>query len=219
MQPMAERFSTSKVTMTTIYLIRHGQKHTVAGDPGLTEIGVKQAQETGKYLQQFPISKVIASPFKRTIETAQHISDQLGIVHSLHDALVERMNWNDPSVTRQQFLQEWVKSTNNREYTPKYGYSSFATGQRIQKVVSEFSNPSEHLVLVTHGGAIIDYLRNIFGDDQLEPLRKTYAEGDDYEMLNCSINRVVLPTTDLSETASATLDLLNFVEHLSDTSE
>jgi broad specificity phosphatase PhoE len=121
--------------MTTIYLIRHGQKHTVVGDPGLTDLGIKQAQETGKYLQQFPISKVIASPFKRTVETAQHIATQLETEHTLHEALVERMNWNDPTVTRQQFLQEWVKATNDRQYTPKYGDSSFATGQRIQKVM------------------------------------------------------------------------------------
>ncbi|OGJ22441.1 MAG: hypothetical protein A3J60_00405 [Candidatus Pacebacteria bacterium RIFCSPHIGHO2_02_FULL_46_9] len=29
-----------------IYLIRHGQKHLHAGNPGLTEIGARQAKET-----------------------------------------------------------------------------------------------------------------------------------------------------------------------------
>lgn len=60
--------------MTTIYLIRHGQKQSHVGDPGLTDIGLKQAQQTGEYLSQFPISKIVSSPFKRTVETAEQIA-------------------------------------------------------------------------------------------------------------------------------------------------
>lgn len=63
--------------MTTIYLIRHGQKLPHAGNPGLTKIGLKQAKETGKYLKQFPITKIIASPYKRTVETAEQICNVL----------------------------------------------------------------------------------------------------------------------------------------------
>lgn len=125
--------------MTTIYLIRHGQKEPHAGDPGLTTIGIDQAKQTGKFLSQFPISKIVSSPFKRTVETAQNIASELQLEHTLHDDLVERMNWNDPTVTRQQFLQEWIKATNNREYIPKYGDSSLATGQRIENVISQIA--------------------------------------------------------------------------------
>lgn len=105
--------------MTTIYLVRHGQKLPHAGDPGLTEIGLQQAKETGEYLKQFLITKLIASPYKRTVETAQQISSALDIEYTLHNALVERMNWSDQGVTRQEFLQEWIKATNDREYIPK----------------------------------------------------------------------------------------------------
>lgn len=198
--------------MTTIYLIRHGQKEPHAGDPGLTTIGIDQAKQTGKFLSQFPISKIVSSPFKRTVETAQNIASELQLEHTLHDDLVERMNWNDPTVTRQQFLQEWIKATNNREYIPKYGDSSLATGQRIENVISQIADQNQHIVLVTHGGAILDYLRNLFGDEKLAVLRTTYEEGDDYQMMNCAINKVVLDETPL-------LEMLNFVDHLSSTSE
>jgi broad specificity phosphatase PhoE len=198
--------------MTTIYLIRHGQKQLRVGDPGLTEVGLQQAKETGEYLKQFPITKIIASPYKRTVETAQQICEILNLEHSLHNALVERMNWSDQGVSRQEFLQEWIKATNNREYIPRYGDSSLATGQRIHKFVSEASSENDHLVLVSHGGAILDYLRNVFGDEKITSLRTTYEEGEDFQMLNCAINKVVLDK-------KPELELLNYTNHLSDQSE
>lgn len=198
--------------MTTIYLIRHGQKQPHAGDPGLTDIGIKQAKQTGEYLSQFPITKIVSSPFKRTVETAEQIAQVLNIKHTLHDALVERMNWSDPTVTRQQFLQEWIKATNDREYVPQFGDSSLATGQKIETLVNEIATEDEHIVLVTHGGAILDYLRNLFGDDKVSVLKTTYDEGDDYQMMNCAINKIVL-------SESPSLELLNFIDHLSDASE
>lgn len=198
--------------MTTIYLIRHGQKQPHAGNPGLTKVGLQQAKETGEYLKQFPVTKIIASPYKRTVETAQHICEVLNLEHTVHNALVERMNWSDQGVTRQEFLQEWIKATNNREYIPKYGDSSLATGQRIHQFVTEVAGDNDHLVLVSHGGAILDYLRNVFGDEKITSLRTTYEEGEDFQMLNCAINKVVLDE-------NPKLELLNYTKHLSDQSE
>lgn len=198
--------------MTTIYLVRHGQKQPQACDPGLTEIGVRQAKETGEYLKQFPITKIITSPYKRAAETAAQISKILAIPYTSHSSLVERMNWEDGGVSKTEFLQEWIKATNDREYVSTYGDSSRATGQRIEALINESATQNDHIVLVTHGGAILDYLRNIFGDDAVAGLRTVYDQGADYQMMNCAINRV-----EVSE--SPTIKLLNFVDHLSDISE
>jgi len=199
--------------MATIYLIRHGQKQPHAGNPGLTEVGVNQAKQTGEYLSRFPISKIISSPFKRTVETAQNIADVLQLEHSLHNNLTERMNWNDKNLTRNEFLSERVKTTNDRDYIPKYGNSSRSTGRKISQLVGKITtNNDEHIVLVTHGGAIVDYLRNLFGDEELVSLVKEYDEGEDYEMLNCAINMVKISD-------KSTLELLNFVDHLTESSE
>jgi len=196
--------------MTIIYLIRHGQKHTHVGDPGLTEVGIKQAKQTGQYLSQFPISKIISSPTKRTIETAKNIAEIMDLEYSSDNDLIERMDWTDPNVTRNEFLQEWIKSTNNRDYVPKYGDSSKSTGKRVSQLINKIAD--EHIVLVTHGGAILDYLRNIFGDEKISKLRKQYDEGEDYQMQNCAINKIIIDD-------QPTLELLNFVEHLSEFSE
>ncbi|MDH5533007.1 MAG: histidine phosphatase family protein [Candidatus Pacebacteria bacterium] len=198
--------------MTTIYLIRHGQKEVHAGDPGLTKLGINQATQTGHYLKDHPITQIIASPFKRTIETAQHIGKVLNLEYTLDEKLIERMNWEDKNITRNEFLREWIKATNDREYIPKYGDSSRATGQRIERLVDDLTKDDSHIILVTHGGAIIDYLRNIFGDEKLSDLRKKYDEGEDFQMLNCSVNKVVLKDNPI-------LELLNYSDHLESESE
>lgn len=197
--------------MNTIYLIRHGQKHASAGNPALTKIGIEQAKETGKYLSQFPISKIISSPTKRTIETAKNIAEVLNLEYSSDNDLIERMDWTDPNVTRNEFLQEWIKATNNRDYVPKYGDSSKDTGKRVSQLINKITD--NHIVLVTHGGAILDYLRNIFGDAKISKLRKHYDAGEDYQMQNCAINKIEI------NDHQPTLKLLNYVKHLSDLSE
>lgn len=199
--------------MLTLHLIRHGQKESHPGDPALTELGIVQAQQVGSYLQQFPISKIIASPYKRTQQTAQHIGEQLGLDFSTHDALKERMNWDDESISKQDFLSEWTKATQDRSYTPLWGSSSQETGERIHELVKNIEQEEpQHIVLVSHGGAIVDFLRTVFGDTAVSELKTQYAEGEDYQMLNCSINTVILGE-------EPTVVQLNYTDHLDTSSE
>lgn len=198
--------------MPSIYLIRHGQKQSHAGDPGLTELGKIQARETGEYLTQFPISAVLTSPYLRAVETAEEIGKALQLPYTVNDALEERMNWVDDGSTKEMFLQEWTKATRNRDYKSHYGETSRNTGARIQRVIETHMADDSHLVLVTHGGAILDYLRNIFGDEPLSHLRCMYPAGEDFQMYNCAINSVVF-------SANPELQLLNFTEHLSELTE
>lgn len=194
-----------------VFLIRHGQKLPEAGDPGLSETGLIQARETGEFLKTFSIQKIISSPFKRTVETAQQIAQVLNMNFSQDNRLEERMNWNK-SIDIKDFLHEWNLSTHNRNYRPKYGRSSFSTGIRIAEVVKELDPQLEHVALITHGGSILDYLRNVFGDLPLEVLKGKYIQGEDYQMNNCAINILTLSN-------KPTLDLLNYVDHLSEISE
>jgi broad specificity phosphatase PhoE len=196
----------------TIYLIRHGQKDLHAGDPGLTEAGVRQARETGLFLQQFPITKIVASPLKRTTQTAALIAEALERDYSTDWALAERMNWSDDLSSRDDFLREWVKATNDRDYVPKTGDSSRRTGDRVGQLIEKLKQKDAQFALVTHGGAILDYLRNLFGDDKLSALRQQYEFGQDFQMLHCAVNQVELSDEPL-------IRLLNYVDHLSEVSE
>lgn len=199
-------------TMSTIYLVRHGQKMPHAGDPSLTQLGKQQALETGRYLQQFKIDLILASPYKRTVETAQIISKELNQGFNISPALAERMNWDEDDVTKHDFLAEWNKATLNRDYRPQSGDSSRSTGKRIQELIKNVGLDDVSLLLVTHGGAIIDYLRNVFGDGAVEAVKIKYFDLEDYQMLSCAINKVVLADP-------PRLEILNFSDHLSDAEE
>lgn len=80
------------------YFVRHGEtilnaRHIRQGEGGgLSEKGRQQADRTGKFLSQFPITKIIASPFERTRETAGIINRYLKVPTSYTPLLGERRN-------------------------------------------------------------------------------------------------------------------------------
>lgn len=63
-------------------------------------------------MSQFPVSQIIASPYKRTQQTALHIGEQLGLDFTMNVALKERMNWDHESISKEDFLSEWTNLIN-----------------------------------------------------------------------------------------------------------
>jgi 2,3-bisphosphoglycerate-dependent phosphoglycerate mutase len=199
--------------MPTIHLIRHGQKKSNLDNPSLTNLGIEQDKQTGQYLSQFPISRIITSPQNRTVETATYISEKIGLTFSRDKALLERMDFYEPSITSDEFLREWIKATHDRDYDPEWGDSSRATGERVSNLINSLNpNNEQHVILVTHGGAIIDYFRNQFGDQSVISLEKQYDFGQDYNMYNCAINTISLVNI-------PKLKKLNYTKHLDTLSE
>lgn len=196
--------------MTTFYLLRHGVKETVQGDPPLSELGVKQAEVTAKFLKDFSIKAIYASPLHRTFQTAQVCANVLGLQIVTDDRLKERMNWGDKDgETFEEFLEEWEKASRDRHYKPAHGNSSFDTGERFTDFLLEVGKKSlgKEILVVTHGGAIGDFLLNTFTDLTLTSSSKgaTYVK-----ILECSITTVNL------ENKNFTLKDVGSVNHLSE---
>lgn len=70
----------------TLYLVRHGQRLDAVDkswkgdnkyDPPLSELGFEQAWKVGVRLRQEPIDVIIASPYLRTLQTAQTVAEAL----------------------------------------------------------------------------------------------------------------------------------------------
>jgi 2,3-bisphosphoglycerate-dependent phosphoglycerate mutase len=197
--------------MHTLYFVRHGQKMPTAGEPELSALGNLQAQQTGKHFQQLPITRVIASPSLRTQQTARHICQAIQLSHETDELLRERANWgDDPQQTFEQFIQMWTEASNNRDQQPVVGDSSRDAGQRIEQVVSKLltEEAPQHIVLVTHGGVIADFLRNIFSEDMLAALVEQFQYGKDYRIRECSITELYI------EEKQPVLRRLASVEHL-----
>ena len=80
------------------YFVRHGEtilnaQHERQGEQGaLSEKGRAQALRAGQYLAHFPITRIIASPYERTRETAAIINEQLHVPIVYSRLLAERRN-------------------------------------------------------------------------------------------------------------------------------
>jgi broad specificity phosphatase PhoE len=103
--------------MTTIYLVQHGDKERMPGDPGLTELGRGQAAVTARWLQGTGLHALYSSPLRRTRETAEPIGHATGLAIQIDSRLRERLNW-DGSQTFDAFLADWDHPTRNRDLVP-----------------------------------------------------------------------------------------------------
>lgn len=174
--------------MPTLYLIRHGIRINRTEETLLSPLGIKQAKQTAKYLLQKNIKNIYASPLPRTAQTANIIAQSLNIPIRLDDRLKERMIY-DPShgKTFEEFLLEWDKTMADRSYIPPYGNSAFDSGQRLTQLLEEIKQDS---VLISHGGTIGDFLRNIFGDTNLTFLKDEEKNLQWVQISECSITEI-----------------------------
>ena len=60
--------------VTLAYLVQHGEKEPLPGDPGLTGTGREQAIRAGGRLRGLGVSALYSSPMRRARETAEGIA-------------------------------------------------------------------------------------------------------------------------------------------------
>lgn len=195
--------------MKKIYLIRHGKRKSYKEDTLLSEIGVKQAELTGKYLNKSQIDQIYASPLPRTQQTAEIISEILNLKFKTDERLKERLVWGDrKDETFEDFLKMWDRATVNRNYKPRNGDSSILSGKRLEKVLKEIPENTTSLV-IAHAGIIGDYLLNNFPPDLLHFQRDPYFSVLHVEILECSITEIQIDKDKLN------LKRVNDTSHLS----
>ena len=77
--------------MAVAYLVQHGEKEPVPGDPGLTQAGRQQA---GRWLHGRGVQALYTSPLRRARETAEAIASVTGLAAQPDARLAERLNWD-----------------------------------------------------------------------------------------------------------------------------
>jgi probable phosphoglycerate mutase len=150
---------------TTFRLLRHGQtEHTRekrfsgsgGADPGLTDVGLGQARAALALLRGRPVDTVVASPLRRTRETAAVVAAVLGHEVRVEDGLREcafgewegltfaevEEGWPDE-------LAAWLGST---AVTPPGGESFDEVAARVRRTRDRLiaRHPGRALLLVTH---------------------------------------------------------------------
>jgi broad specificity phosphatase PhoE len=161
--------------VTLVYLVQHGEKEPLPGDPGLTRTGREQATHTGRWLRGLKISALYSSPMRRARETAKGIASVTGLTVRFDARLRERLNW-DGSLPFEAFLDLWARTMRDRDWTPADGESSRQAGMRLREFLAELAAAPGPVAAVTHGEVTVDLLRNLLGDDAA-PLAEVMAAG------------------------------------------
>jgi len=151
-----------------VLVVQHGEKVRSAGDPGLTEVGHRQAATVATWLAENrrDVDAIFASPLRRAQETAASIATALGLAVTTDVRFRERMNWDDDaSIGLDEFLTQWQRATGDRSYQPQIGDSSINAAARfIDALVDLEQGEGDLVVVVAHGGVTVDALRTIAGD-------------------------------------------------------
>lgn len=197
--------------MITFYFVRHGQKEAVPFDPPLSVVGKKQAELTGRYLENIDFKAIIASPKLRTRQTAEAIARFQSLPIITYGRLIERLEWEN-SETFDKFLAEWSKTDLDRNYVPQKGDSSVNKGKKMKAVIGELAErySEGNILIVTHGGAIGDLLRNVFGEENIEHVIDPVTSAPHVLISECSVTVIE------NEEDKLALQKLNDTSHLSE---
>jgi broad specificity phosphatase PhoE len=151
----------------TIVLVQHAEKEPGVDDPGLTPKGERQARACAQHLGNH-VCGIFSSPARRCLATAEAIADIARLQVRVDEGLAERMTWVPSSgLSFDAFLAEWDQASRDRDFTPSTGRSSRATGVRMAEAIRRLAeaSPPGTIACVTHGGATVDLLRDLVGDD------------------------------------------------------
>lgn len=163
----------AKGAPTRLLLLRHGQtelsvqrRYSGRGNPGLTELGIRQADAAARYLgQKGGIDAVISSPLQRAHDTAAAASKAMGLDVEVDDDLIETDFGAWEGLTFQEAAQRdpelhlrWLRDTS----VPPPGGESFDTvaarvSRAHQRLIAE--HPGQTLLLVSHVTPIKTLLR------------------------------------------------------------
>ena len=155
-------------SVTMVYLVPHGDKERLTGDPGLTALGRQQATRTGRWLSGRGVRALWTSLMRRARETADCIAAVTGLAVQPDARLRERLNWHG-GMPFDAFLALWARTTRDRDLVPEGGQSSRQAAARLLTFLADLRALPGPVAAVTHGGITTELLRDPLGDDALRP--------------------------------------------------
>ena len=151
--------------MGQIIFLRHGQAKNntdriLAGrTPGvpLTDVGIKQAEQTAKLLEDMNISAIYSSPIQRAKHTAKIVGDHNSVDVTIDDRLIELDMGKFTNIPYDEIFNShgnvFMKFYNGELEIAHNGVETFAdVKKRVLGIVDHMieKHPDENVVLVTH---------------------------------------------------------------------
>ncbi|GBF75530.1 histidine phosphatase family protein [Paenibacillus sp. 598K] len=195
-----------------LYLVRHALKKKEIGDVPITPEGRKQAQDTAQYFSTIPVTAIVSSPLRRAQETAAAIAERTNATVNIDARLRERANWGDvPDQTFQEFVELWDRCTRDPDFVPPVGDSAKVACDRMSSLLADLVQEypaGSHIVIVTHGGLITDYLANTYAEETLNRFHPQFKIEQSQIVSECSITKLSY------ENENYTIEYFASVEHL-----
>lgn len=192
-----------------LLLIRHAlplrSEEGEGSDPELSAAGFEQAQRLPAALTRHPISRVVSSPQRRAIQTANPLADAFGLSVDIDDRLAEYDR--DLAVyvpieeIRAHNPQEWARMSEG--HLPS-GVDEDAFRARVLAALDDVVATADHddtVAMFSHGGVINVTLHEILGTRRLLSFPIDYV----------SVTRLLY-----SRSGQATVVTVNGTEHVWD---
>lgn len=188
-----------------IYVVRHGEtdynvKKVFQGhiDIPLNENGKKQAKKTAEKFKNIDVDMILVSPLKRTIQTAEPISQITGVPLTIEKRLIERCFGDMEGHPNR---EDWnIKKM--LDYEKNYDIENIEPIQSLFKRIYDFLDEiterykDKKMVLVTHGAVsqpiecYFNGMPSIVDFEHLEPLTLKNSEVRKYEAKRQKENEV-----------------------------
>ncbi|KQH76257.1 MULTISPECIES: histidine phosphatase family protein [Mycobacterium] len=192
-----------------LLLVRHAlplrSEHGEGADPDLSETGLQQVARLPEALARFPISRVVSSPQRRAIQTAEPLAQARALTIDIEDRLAEYdrdlTSYIPIEQIRTEFPDEWARMAQG--HLPST-VDEDAFRARVRGAVDDLvaaADPDETIAAFSHGGVINVILHEILGTARLLSFPIDYA----------SVTRLLF-----SRTGQATVATVNATEHVWD---
>lgn len=192
-----------------LLLIRHAlplrSNHGEGADPDLSEAGFQQVARLPEALARFPISRVVSSPQRRAIQTAEPLAQARALTIDIEDRLAEYdrdlTSYIPIEQIRTEFPDEWARMAQG--HLPS-SVDEDAFRARVRGAIDDLvaaADPDETIAAFSHGGVINVVLHEILGTARLLSFPIDYA----------SVTRLLF-----SRTGQATVATVNATEHVWD---
>lgn len=170
---LTERLRMDEVP-TMIYFIRHGEtiltpdrKFSGSGEPNppLTVTGLAQAGLVAEEISKVKPEILIASPLKRTTQTAEVVAEKLELPIIFDEAWFECCFglWDGLSIDEvaHKYPVEYKSWLASSAYAPPGGESYDALGWRVDEALDKLvaKYPGKRIVIVTHNGVVKQAVR------------------------------------------------------------
>jgi probable phosphoglycerate mutase len=166
-----------------LLLIRHAlplrSEPGQGSDPDLSEEGLEQAKRLPDALARFPITRLVSSPQRRSVQTAQPVADALGMTVEIDDRLAEYDRDMEHYIPIEQIAAEFPEELARlaQGHLPS-SVDEAAFLARINAGIRYLVTAGDHedtVAVFSHGGVINGLLYNILGTEKILSFNVDYA--------------------------------------------